>query len=33
MVEYDIWKREEGLENTKKVIVKFNGMLNTEMRQ
>jgi len=33
MVEHDIWKREEGLENAKKLIVKFNRILNIGMRQ
>ena len=33
IVEYNSWKREENLENVKKVVAKFEGRMNTEVRQ
>ena len=32
-MEYNSWKREENLENVKKVVAKFEGRMNTEVRQ
>ena len=32
-MENDIWKREEDLENTKKVMVKFKRRLSAEIRR
>ena len=33
IVEYNIWEREEDLENTKEVVAEFNEKLNAEVRQ
>jgi len=33
IVEYNIWKREEDLENTKEMVAEFNEKLNAEVRQ
>ena len=32
-VEYNIWEREEDLENVKEVVAKFEGRLNVEVKQ
>jgi len=32
-VKSDIWEREEDLENTKKLVDKFEGKLGTEVRR
>jgi len=32
-VEYNIWKREEDLENTKEVVVEFEKRLSAEVRR
>ena len=31
--EYNSWKNEEGLENTKEVVAEFEGRMNTEVRR
>jgi len=31
-VEYDIWEKEEDLENAKEVVVKFKRKMNVEVR-
>ena len=31
--EYNIWKRKKDLGNTKKVVVDFEGRMNTEVRR
>jgi len=31
--EYNIWEKEENLENAKKVVVKFEGKMNIEVRK
>jgi len=33
IIEYNIWEREEDLENTKEVVTEFKGKLNAEVRQ
>ena len=33
MAEYDIWEREENLENVKKVVAKFKERLSVEVRR
>ena len=33
MVEYNFWKREKNLKNTKEIVVKFERKLNTEIRK
>jgi len=33
MVEYNIWEREEDLENTKKVVAEFEKRLSAEVRR
>jgi len=33
MAEYNTWKREENLENVKKVVVEFEERINAEVRQ
>ena len=33
MVEYDIWKREENLENIKEVVVEFEGRMSIKVRK
>ena len=32
-MEYDYWKREKNLENTKEIVAEFEGRLNTEVRK
>jgi len=32
IIVYNIWKREEDLENTKEVVVEFEGRMNAEVR-
>ena len=32
-MKYDIWKREEDLENIKEIVAKFERKLNTKVRQ
>jgi len=32
-VEYNTWKREEDLENTKEVVAEFEEKMNAEVRQ
>jgi len=32
-VEYNTWKREEDLENTKEVVAEFEERMNAEVRQ
>jgi len=31
MIKYDSWKKKKDLENTKEIITKFEGRLNTEV--
>ena len=33
MAEHDSWKREEDLENTRKIVAEFKGRVNTEVRR
>jgi len=33
MVEYDIWEKKKDLRNAKKVVAKFEGRINVEVRQ
>jgi len=33
MVEYDSWKKEENLENTKELVTEFEKKINTEVRR
>jgi len=33
MIEYNIWKREENLENTKEVVAELEERLSTEVRR
>ena len=33
IIEYNIWEREEDLENTKEVVTEFKEKLNAEVRQ
>jgi len=33
MVEYDSWKKEENLENTKELVTEFEEKINTEVRR
>ena len=33
MVEHDIWKREEDLENVKEVVVEFEGKMSIKVRR
>ena len=33
MAEHDSWKREEELENTRKIVAEFKGRVNTEVRR
>jgi len=33
MIEYDIWKREENLENIKEVVVEFEGRMSIKVRK
>jgi len=32
-VEYNIWKKEKDLENTKEIVAKFEGRLNIKVRR
>ena len=32
-MKHDSWKREEDLENTKKVVAKFEGRINVEIKR
>ena len=32
-MKYDIWKREEDLENIKEIVAEFERKLNTKVRQ
>jgi len=33
MVEYDSWKKEKNLENTKELVTEFEEKINTEVRR
>ena len=33
MVEHNSWEKEEDLENTKELVVEFEGRMNTEVRK